>query len=67
MRVCTMQRKKSMTKYGLHSNSESLFYYICTDGKERKTAKFDLQLGAVVERANETERKTFEYMVSRTR
>lgn len=58
MRACTMQRKKTMSKYGVHSNSESLFYYICTSA-----AKFDLQPGD----GGERERETFEYMVSRTR
>lgn len=45
MRVCTMQRKKSMSKYGAHSNSESLFYYICMSEKKNETAKSELQLG----------------------
>lgn len=49
MRACTMRRKKTMSKYGVHSNSESLFYYICTNA-----AKFDLQPGDGGERERET-------------
>jgi hypothetical protein len=56
MRVCTMQRKKSMPYTACTQIRNHYFIIYARMAKERKTAKFDLQLGAIAERKRDREK-----------
>lgn len=59
-------RQKTTSKYGVHSNSESLFYYICTGAWVSERAEKGCKIRSSTWLTAQAT-ATFEYMVSRTR